>query len=439
MTSADIKDYESACAYISDAASLGSRPGLSRITELCDILGNPEDDLSFIHIAGTNGKGSTLAMIASALKCAHLKVGMYYSPALCGIRDHYAINGELISAADYAHAVSIVAAANDRLISKTHESATQFELETAIAFTYFSENHCDVVVLETGMGGRDDATNIVKNKICCVLTSISMDHMQYLGDTIEEITAVKAGIITGSFPVVALDSGEQSMEVIRRACAASGSDLYPVSKTDISFSDDKDGIKVDCAAIRGLHVPLSGTFQAENAAVAATVLNVIKDKGLLPKAALNEDTIREGISSVRWPFRFEKISDAPPVYVDGAHNADAAIKLGQTFDTTLSGYDIVLVAGMFADKEYDKVIKELASRAVCVYTLCPPDNQRGLDEKILADTAKKYCRDVNACKSVKEAYDKALDAAKKRGGKAAVVAAGSLSYLSGFKDLAVRS
>ena len=190
MILAEAFDFREACRYVEDLGRLGSRPGMERICRLCDYLGNPQDDLRFIHVAGTNGKGSTGAMIASVLTCAGVKTGMYYSPAMTGIYDHFAINGEAISDAEYSGCVSKVAAANEKLINETGESATQFELETAVAFVYFRENRCDAVVLECGMGGRDDATNIVRNKICCVFASISYDHMQYLGNTLSQIADV---------------------------------------------------------------------------------------------------------------------------------------------------------------------------------------------------------------------------------------------------------
>lgn len=434
MTSADTFDYAGACEYIAGLSQLGSRPGLSRISALCDILGNPEDDLSFVHVAGTNGKGSICAMISAGLSAAGMKVGMYYSPALTGIRDHYAIDGKLISEDDYARAVSKVAAANRELKRTTGDGATQFEIETALAFIYFTENHCDVVVLEAGMGGRLDATNVIPNKKLCVIASVSYDHMQYLGDTLSDITKEKAGIITRGCPVVALSSSPEVIDVIKDRCDEMRSPLTVVDPAKITYSEEAEGIKVSCGDLTDLDVSLCGAFQAENAAVAATALSVIGERSLIEGYTVNEKIIRQGLSSVCWPFRFEKINDDPPVFIDGAHNTDAAEKLAKTIKDRLPGYGIILVIGVFRDKEYDKVVKTLAACADKIFTVETPQNARALPAEDLAKCAAKYCSDTTACADIDEAAELAIGAAKASEGKRAVVAAGSLSYLNLFKE-----
>ncbi len=432
MTLADKFDHKRACAYMEDAAKLGSRPGLGRIRRLCELLGNPEDKLRFIHIAGTNGKGSVAAMISSVLRCAGVRVGMYYSPALCGLTDHYRINGELITEDEYAMCVSEVAEANERLTEELGESATQFELETAVALVYFSKNHCDAVILECGMGGRDDATNIVKNKICCVFASISYDHMQYLGNTLTDIATVKSGIITSDCPVVALASSGEVADVIRKRCDETGSRLYMTDPANVSYTDDEDCICIDCEEYLKVRVGLAGAYQAENAALAIRTLTVIDREHLIEGFAIDEGTIRKGLAEVKWPFRFERINDYPQVFVDGAHNEDAAIKLAKTIDDRLDGRIIILVLGMFRDKEYEKVIGTLAKRAHMIFALTVPDKSRALPAEDVAKCAKKYSEDVTVCKSIKDAYDKATEAAKAAGPDSTVVAAGSLSYLNEF-------
>ena len=427
-------DYASACKYIEDAASLGSRPGLERIRGLCDILGNPQDDLSFIHIAGTNGKGSTGAMIASVLHACGLCVGMYYSPAVLGTKDHYMTDGVLISDDEYASAVSAVAAANEKLTESTGEGATQFELETAVAFLYFKNRHCDVVVLETGMGGAEDATNIVSNKICCVITSVSFDHMQYLGDTLSEIATVKAGIITSACPVILLKSTSEVTEAVQRRCNITGSALYIVDPDNIKITHDLPlGEIIDYGKFRNVHISLTGRFQGENAAVALTMVDVIKERRSIPRADICEDDIRTGLANVKWPFRFEKICDDPLVFVDGAHNADAAEKLRKTIEDRLGGCNIILVMGMFRDKEYDKVVGRLADIAYKTITVAAPDNPRALPAAELADVAAKYCEDTVIADSIFDAYDIAVRSYEKAGEKSAVIACGSFAYLGMFR------
>ncbi len=406
--------YEEACAYIDDAAKLGSKPGLARIGALCEELGHPEDELRFIHVAGTNGKGSTAAMIASALSSGGIRTGMYYSPALTGIRDHYTVNGVLISEDDYARCVSEAAAANEKL----SDPATQFELETAVAFVFFRKMHCDAVVLECGMGGTYDATHIVKNKICCVITSVSFDHMQYLGSTLGEIASAKAGIITSSCPVITAYSSDEITDVIKKRCDMTGSTCHVVMPP---YPDIRTG--------------LLGTFQTENAAVAYTAVNAIRDGGLIPGFTLSDEKIREGIARTKWPFRFERICDLPPVYVDGAHNEKAAIRLKETIEQYLKGYKIILVIGVFADKEYEKLVSILVPCAHEVFTVKTPGNPRALSEKTLAQCAAKFCGSVTACASLSDAAALSLKAAEhagRNGTEAAVLACGSLSYLNGF-------
>ncbi len=413
-------DYEKACEYIDKAASLGSRPGLGRIERLCAIMGDPQNDMCFIHVAGTNGKGSTCAMISSALSAAGLHVGMYYSPAITCIHDHFVIDGTLISKDEYAQCVSAVYDANEKLIKECGESATMFELETALAFYFFRKNNCDLAVIECGMGGAEDATNIIRNKICCVITSVSFDHMQYLGDTIEKIASVKAGIITSDCPVIAFDSSEEAIGAIRNRCMLTGSPLYVVTSSDAD-------------AIAGMKLSLRGTFQKENAATAKKVLDVIRDKGLIPNAPVDDAVIAKAFANVRWPFRFEKIADDPPVFVDGAHNADAAVKLADTIREELEGYSIILVMGMFADKEYEKVVATLSDIAGMIITTQTADNPRALDANLLAKCAGAYHKNVSACPKTEDAYYLAVDTAKSGKEKAAVIACGSLSYLNEFR------
>lgn len=425
--------FDKACEYIRDAGRLGSRPGLTRIQKLCGLLGDPQDDLRFIHVAGTNGKGSTACMIAYALAEAGLRAGMYYSPAMTGINDHYMINGRPIEEDDYAKSVSVVAAANEQMIKETGESATQFELETAVAFVYFRDNNCDTVILECGMGGRDDATNTVGNKLCCVITSVSFDHMQYLGNTLYDIADVKAGIITSDCPVIAYDAGNEVIEAVAKRCDVTGSRLYTVKKDSVRSDAGPfpNGEVVDYEEFKGVRISLNGTYQAENAAVALRTLSVLSKS--IPR--ITEDAIRGGLGKVRWPFRFECINTDPLIIVDGAHNVDAALKLRDTVSECLFGYTLILVIGMFADKEYEKVVGILAEKAHTILTVAPPENERALPAEDLAACARGYCEDVRVCVSVEEAYDIAGQTAyeyKKSGQLPAVIACGSLSYLSRF-------
>ncbi|MCR5302219.1 MAG: bifunctional folylpolyglutamate synthase/dihydrofolate synthase [Lachnospiraceae bacterium] len=434
MISADF-GYDRACEYIKASAPLGSRPGLERIKDLCALLGDPQDRLRIIHVAGTNGKGSTACMIASVLSAAGLNTGMYYSPALTGIRDHYRINGELISEEDYALCVAAVADANEKLKKETGESATQFELETALAFVWFAEKKCDIVILECGMGGTYDATNIVKNKLCCVITSVSFDHMQYLGRTLAEIAAHKAGVITSNCPVIAFSDPKEVISVMEEKCRRTGSRLYTVARGSIECVNDFPvGQKISYEEFSDVTISLAGTFQAENAALALRAISVLNEDHLIEGVSIDEDAVRSGLRNVYWPFRFECISVDPLVFVDGAHNADAAVKLWQTADTYLEGYKIILVLGIYADKEYEKVTSILAGLAETVFTVATPNDKRALPADKLAECARRYCNDVISCDSIEEAYTRSR-ACITSGERACIIACGSLAYLNEFCNI----
>lgn len=421
-------NYTEAVNYIEKSEKLGSIMGLERMKKLCDFLGNPQTKFSCIHVAGTNGKGSTAAMIAGILTCAGYKCGMYYSPALCGIKDHYKMGGILIDDEDYAWCVERVAAANEKIIEEDGCSATMFELETAIAFVYFCKTKVDVAVIECGMGGRDDATNVISEKDLCVFSSISLDHSQILGNTISEIASVKSGIINCKSPVVCYDSGDDAVSEIRKACEKTGSELTVVNEEVLSGTCDfpvgeRISYKGICARVN-----LSGQFQRKNAAVAIEAAFALKNK-----FNITDESIVKGLNTVNWPFRFEKISDEPLIILDGAHNPDAAKQLAETIKQRLEGYDIVYVVGMFKDKDCEGVLKEVLPLGRCAITLSVPNKTRALTGTELQKLASKYV-DSYCAGSIEEAKETALKKAQNYTGKSAIVAFGSLSYLALFKN-----
>lgn len=425
-------NFEEASKYIGMSSVRGSILGLSRIQKLCEILDNPQNAFEVIHIAGTNGKGSTGAFIAAVLNEASYLTGMYYSPALCGIKDHYTVAGKLISDEDYAKCVSIVASANEELYHTLGEYATQFELETAIAFVYFREKGCKYAVIETGLGGRDDATNVIRNEKLCVFTSISYDHMAILGNTIYDIASVKAGIITSPCKVVAFADDDEAVKAIREACDFYHNELNLVYSKDIICEGEESDLTISYKNYKSVKRSLCGAFQRTNVALAIEAIDALIRSGL----SIDEAAIRNGLMNTYWPFRYEKISDTPLVYVDGAHNKDAADKL---YDTISKETDkqIILVLGMFKDKDYEYVIGKLAPLATNVFTLTVPDANRALDATIISDIAGKYCDKVKTCLSIEDAARSAIYKANELDvdlNKAMVLACGSLSYLNEFKE-----
>ena len=408
------------------------KPGLERVQGLCDILGSPEKSLKVIHVAGTNGKGSTACMIASILYKSGIRVGMYYSPALIDIRDHYMINGVLISEDDYRLYMDRVGHADDELFEASGLRASSFEKETALAFLYFAEKNCDVAVMECGMGGIDDATNIATDKLCCVITSISLDHMQYLGNTLPKIAQKKAGIITSGCPVVAFDSSPDTTDVIRKRCEETGSILHPVSLKDIKYYDRyPEGISVSYKEYADVDVALSGSFQAENAALALNAVSVLRDEQ--DYSCITDSAIRAGLLEVYWPFRFELICKDPLIYVDGAHNPDAARKLRETIINRLKDFAIILVMGVFYDKDHEEILKIMSDVSDTIITLTPPNKDRAYPAAKLAEDAKKYYKNVIVSDGMEDAYGAVIRACESSDMTAAV-AFGSLSYLNLFKQ-----
>ncbi len=377
--------YEEALAYIHTTVWKGSRPGLSRTRELCERLGRPQDSLRFIHVAGTNGKGSTSAMLASILRAAGYRVGLYTSPFILRFNERMQIDGQDIPDEELAEITAAVRPHADAMA----DTPTEFELITVIALVYFARHRCDYVVLEVGMGGRLDSTNIIDadTVAASVITGIALDHTAILGDTHEKIAAEKAGIIKSGVPVVFGGlhpaPGDVTIppeatacgEVIHAQAAAMNAPYVPVDATRLAeVTCDLLGARFDFDTQRGLQVPLAGLYQPYNAATALTVIEILRDRGVvIPEAA-----IREGLAAVRWPGRFEVLHRDPLVIADGGHNPegiDAAIASAKQYFGTAGVY---LLTGVMADKDYTHMVArmaEVAKRAFCVR----PANDRALD------------------------------------------------------------
>ena len=268
-------NYTQALQYIEYINTLkGSVLGLDSIRALCDELNNPQDDLKFVHIAGTNGKGSTLAFTSTILTESGYRVGRYISPTIREYRERFQINGRMISQNLFTQLLEEVKNACDRMCEKGYEHPTAFEIETALAFLYFKRKKCDIVVLETGMGGTDDATNIVKTTVLSILASISMDHMQFLGDTLDKITLKKCGIIKPNVPVVSAKQKEESEIVIKQVCIKNASPLTIIDKKDLSnikYGLIKQSFKYKD---KRYEIKLAGTWQPDNAILAIEAANI---------------------------------------------------------------------------------------------------------------------------------------------------------------------
>ncbi len=417
-------NYTEARAYVDSTEKFGIKPGLERITKMMTYLGNPQDKLRCIHVAGTNGKGSTCTMLASILTGAGYKTGLFTSPYVIDFRERFMVDGEMISEEEFAELMTKVRTVND-LLEKSGCSLTQFELITAVAFLWFSLKECDVVVLECGLGGRLDSTNVIREPLCSVITKISLDHTDILGDTVQKIAAEKAGIVKPGCPVVlAPNQTKEAVSVVEKRCAELGSPLIVSGMDTVKV---KTMLPTMTEAVYGglrFMVPLPGPHQVENAVTVINAARELNEYGL----KLPDDKIVAGIAKAKIPARFDIISHDPLVVVDGAHNPDGIGALCSSIDALLGGRNIVGIIGMLRDKAYESALSEIVPRFDMVLTVTP-DSPRALSAKDLAACAQQFVREgvtVKPVDNLKKAAAIALDMTDEA---AAVVVCGSL-YLA---------
>ena len=401
-------DYDLALSFIHSTLKFGSKPGLERTRQLCRLLGDPQDKLKFIHVAGTNGKGSTVTMIASALQCQGLTVGKYTSPFIYDFRERIEVNNQKIAKGALADLTAKVKAACQQM----DEHPTEFELVTALAFLYFVQCKCDVVVLEVGLGGRFDATNIIKDPIASVICSISMDHMSVLGDTVEKIAFEKCGIIKPFRPVILYPQNTQTViDVVKAQCTKNNSDLYI---PDISQLNIMSSGPVNEFCYKGLNYSLSlrGTHQIYNALTALTTLEVVKDYATF---TITSDNIVKGINMALLPARFELFSKSPKIFIDAGHNKDGIDSLVNALKKERDVEKLTFIFGMLKDKPYQYAIEKLALLSdmfICV----TPDSPRALSAFDMCNISKLYCKESYGFDSALPAVKLALENNKKHGG-----------------------
>ncbi len=441
-------NYAEALAYMEEIKQYGISPGLGSIRELCGRLGNPQKGLRFVHVAGTNGKGSVCAFVSSALQCGGYRVGKYTSPAVVDDREEIQVNGRFIPKAAVGRYVERLKAACDGMAAEGLPHPTPFEVKTAMAFLYFGEKKCDIVVLETGMGGLLDATNIVEDTCVAVLTSISGDHMGFLGKTLPEIAAQKAGIIKPGCHVVAAAQTAEVMEVIAHRAASLG---CPLTVADAKAAEHvRFGLerqRFDYGGLKKLEITLAGQYQIENAVTALEGLRALGIGALEgrepgtgfpeggnrgPGFPVKEKALREGLAQAAWPGRFTVAGRRPYFILDGAHNADAARRLAQSVEFYFPGRRIIYIMGMLRDKEYEKVIGLTHSLADQIITVTPPENPRALSAYELAAAVAQAHQKVTAADSLEEAVEMARLLADKED---VIVAFGSLSYLGRMMEI----
>ena len=417
-------NYREAMDYIEACGSYGIVPGLENIRELLHRLDNPQRRLKFIHIAGTNGKGSCLAFISTALTLNGYKVGRYVSPTILDYRERFQIQGKQISKAEVGRLMEVVAAHADSMEREGFLHPTPFEIETAMAFLLFCKKECDIVVLETGMGGLLDATNIIENTLVAVITSIDKDHSGFLGDTLEKIAIQKAGIIKENAIVYSAYQEECVKNIIEvTAKDKNAKETYFLNPREIK------GVKFDLHKTtfsyknrKRVEISLLGAYQVKNAALALDVLDCLKELGF----SLKEEKIRKAFRESIWPGRFQVLDRKPYFIVDGAHNPAAAIELRKSIEFYFTNKRLLYIMGMFRDKEYEKVIETTCDLAEHVITVAKTGNNRALSALELAEEVKKVNPMVTVADSVQEAVELAYLLADK---DTVILAFGSLAYL----------
>ena len=399
--------YTEALEYIHSVTWKGSRPGLERITELLERLGNPQDKLRFIHVAGTNGKGSFCSMTEAILREAGYKTGLFVSPYIKDFNERICVCGKPIDKEALARATAIVRPVADAM----EDAPTEFELITAIGFVHFVECGCEIVVLETGMGGRLDSTNVIKDPLFTVITGIAMDHTAFLGDTVERIAAEKSGIIKPSAPVLWGGRDAAARAVIAAKAAEQGVEMVATEDTPITVREmTLSGTVVDYGEWKNVRISLLGSYQPRNLANVLAAVPLMRGAGL----KVSDAAVYEGLAAARWPGRFEKLTEAPLILSDGAHNPEGVDAAVESIKAYFPNEKVLLLSGVMADKDYHGMVATLAPIAAEAFTLTP-DNPRSLPADDFARAFEEGGVPATAYATVTEAVAAAVARAKETG------------------------
>ena len=411
--------YEEALSYIHSICWKGSKLGLDRTRELLGKLDDPQKELKFIHIAGTNGKGSTAAMLSSILEEAGYRVGLYTSPFINRFNERMQVNHQPIPDEELAALTEYVRPHADAMA----DSPTEFELITALAMVWFARQKCDIVVLEVGMGGELDSTNIIDAPEAAVIAAMGMDHVKELGPTMADIARAKAGIIKEGGRVVSYGGNSEADEVIAAVCRARNASLRQPDFSAIVPGDfGLEGQTFSYKGWRGLRIPLVGAYQMNNAAVVLETVEVLRQRGW----SVSDEAVRQGLADTRWPARFEVLRRDPVFIVDGGHNPHGIRATAESLSRLFPGRKITFVTGVMADKDVEHILGLIVPLADQFFTV-RPDNPRAMDAGELARRIEAMGAKATACASVRDGVDRAIQA---EGPHGVACALGSL-YMSG--------
>ncbi len=414
-----IQSYADALDYIHHVTWRGSRLGLERTRELLDRMGNPQQRLKFVHVAGTNGKGSTCAMLANTLKLAGYQTGLYISPFITRFNERMQINGVSIGDEELAQITEFVRPHAEAMA----DHPTEFELITAIAVEYFAQNHADIVVFEVGMGGALDSTNVIDTPELAIITNIGLDHTRELGPTITDIARAKAGIIKPGGDVLIYDQNPEADAVFQAVCREQGAKLYVTDHTRITdVSATLDDLSFRCSPYGKLHCSLIGSYQTKNAAVAITALEILRNKGW----QISDQNLKDGLASVRWPARFEVLGHNPIFVADGGHNPQGVSAVVESLRLHFPDRKITFLIGVMADKDVSHMIEQIGLVASEFVTVTP-NNPRAMSATELANLLRQLGYTATACDSVESGVQLAIA----RAGKSGIVCALGSLYMLG--------
>lgn len=411
--------YEEAMEFLEEANRQTGEMGTEAIRQLLKEMNDPQEKLSIVHVGGTNGKGSISAYISYVLAAAGYKVGRYVSPTIREYRERIQTlkweNGEpkveYIAEREMLQELDVIQKIYQRMQQQGCQLPSAFEIETALGFSYFRKCNCDIVLLEVGLGGRLDATNVITKSACTVLASISRDHMQVLGNDLHAIAKEKAGIIKRKGTVVAYDykhwskeRGEEDLisdEILENCRLQEAAVTFADFGKIANVGHTMEGITFDYKEWKKLKVSLLGEHQIKNAVVALETLDVLRQQGW----KIGEKNIRVGLQKTRWNGRFEVLQTDPYYILDGAHNEDGARNLAHSLERYLKGKKMIGIAGILADKEYEKIMAQIGPKLKYMLVITP-DNPRALPAEQLKEIAENYCNEVEVCKTVEQAMRK---------------------------------
>lgn len=426
-------NYQEALKFIEESHKFGMRLGLENSFKLLELLGNPQDKVKVIHVAGTNGKGSVCSFIANSLQAEGYKVGLYTSPYLETFTERIRINGQNIPEEDVARIVTLMKDKIEQMVKEGFAYPTEFEIETAMAFYYYWEQKVDYVALEVGLGGRYDATNVIKDSVASVIVSLSLDHIGVLGDTLDKIAYEKAGIIKPNGLTVSYKQKDEAAQVIKDVCKEQNAEYVEVDFDSINVKKSDVSSQIfDCVIgdekFEDIEIQLIGDHQVLNATLALTVLKSIRDKR---GVKLSDEAIKKGFHDTKWPGRIEKIKDDPVFIIDGAHNEDGARSLTKALEKNFKGQKLTFLMGMLADKDIDSVLELLMDKFQKVVTTTP-DSDRAISCEELKAKIEKYGKEVVAIPKIEDAVKYVIDNAEK---DEVIIAAGSLYMIGHVRSL----